>query len=83
MRRDVRDLFPVDPHLPAVAERLEVVLASSQHFSFLSFHWFEGPAYSGDGQHRGAPNHDDVALPCQDRQDVTSSWFSSRLGTGA
>jgi len=31
MRRDVRDLFPVDPHLPAVTERLEVVLASSQH----------------------------------------------------
>ena len=37
MRRDVRDLLPVDPHLPAVAERLEVVLAGSQHFSFLSF----------------------------------------------
>ena len=38
-RAQLLDPFPVDPHLPAVAERLEIVLASSQHCSFLSFRW--------------------------------------------
>ena len=40
VRGDVRDLLAVDPHLPAVAERLDVVLAGSQHCSFLGFRWF-------------------------------------------
>ena len=40
VRGDVPDLLAVDPHLPAVAERLDVVLAGSQHFSFLGSRFF-------------------------------------------
>src|SRR6185437_13032953 len=40
VRRDVPYLLAIDPHLPAVAERLDVVLAGSQHFSFLGSRCF-------------------------------------------
>jgi hypothetical protein len=50
MRGHVLDLFTVDPHLPAVAERLDVILASSQHFSFLGFRWVRSGLRSARGE---------------------------------